>query len=57
VRGVLAFLAERGYEDVQPIVAAEESVLFSLPHELRHDLKSGSGVEATPLRHDAGSLH
>jgi len=57
VRGVLAFLAEHGYEDVQPVAAAEESVLFSLPHELRRDLKARSGVEATTLRHDAGSLH
>ncbi len=57
VRGVLAFLAERGYDDVQPVAAAEESVLFSLPHELRQDLKDRSGIEATTLRHDAGSLH
>ena len=57
VRGVLAFLAERGYGDVQPVAAAEESVLFSLPHELRLDLKARSGIEATTLRHDAGSLH
>ena len=57
VRDVLAFLAEHGYEDVQPVVAAEESVLFSLPHELRRDLKAKSGIEATKVRHDAGSLH
>ena len=57
VRGVLAFLAERGYGDVQPVAAAEESVLFSLPHELRLDLKARSGIEATTLCHDAGSLH
>jgi 4-hydroxy-3-methylbut-2-enyl diphosphate reductase len=57
VRGVLAFLAEHGYEDVQSVTAAEESVLFSLPHELRRDLKAKSGVDATTLRHDAGSLH
>jgi len=57
VRDVLTFLAERGYDDVQPVVAAEESVLFSLPHELRRDLKAQSGIEATTLRHDAGSLH
>ena len=57
VRDVLTFLAERGYEDVHPVVAAEESVLFSLPHELRADLKAQSGVEASSLRHDAGSLH
>jgi 4-hydroxy-3-methylbut-2-en-1-yl diphosphate reductase len=57
VRGVLAFLAERGYDDVQPVSAAEESVLFSLPHELRSDFKAQSGFEATTLRHDSGSLH
>jgi 4-hydroxy-3-methylbut-2-enyl diphosphate reductase len=57
VRGVLDFLAEHGYADVQPVVAAEESVLFSLPHELRRDLKAKSGVDASTLRHDAGSLH
>jgi hypothetical protein len=32
-------------------------VLFSLPHELRRDLNTRSGIEATTLRHDAGSLH
>lgn len=57
VRGVLVFLAEHGYEDVQPVAAAEESVLFSLPHELRRDLKTRSGIDASTLRHDAGSLH
>ena len=57
VRGVLAFLAEHGYEDVQPVAAAEESVLFSLPHELRRDLRARSGVDVITVRHDAGSLH
>jgi Penicillin tolerance protein len=57
VRDVLAFLAARGYEDVQPVVAAEESVLFSLPHELNRDLKAKSGIAATKLRYDMGSLH
>ena len=57
VRGVLTFLAEHGYEDVQPVSAAEESVLFSLPHELRSDFKARSGFEATTMHHDSGSLH
>jgi 4-hydroxy-3-methylbut-2-enyl diphosphate reductase len=57
VRGVLEFLAEHGYEDVQPVAAAQESVLFSLPRELRRDLKAKSGIDAGNLRHDAGSLH
>ena len=62
VRDVLAFLAERGYADVDTVVAAEESLLFSLPNELRRDLKARSGQEPAELRHDpsaadAGALH
>src|SRR5574338_1034967 len=40
VRGVLEYLAQRGYGDVEPVVAAEESLLFALPNEIRRDLKS-----------------
>ena len=43
VRGVLEWLAERGYTDVQEVVSAEESLLFALPPELRRDMKA-SGV-------------
>ena len=62
VRDVLAYLAARGYETVEPVVAAEESLLFALPNELRRDIKRLSGSEAGSVRHDAafedaGSLH
>jgi 4-hydroxy-3-methylbut-2-en-1-yl diphosphate reductase len=40
VRGVLDWLAERGYADVQEVVSAEESLLFALPQELRRDIKA-----------------
>jgi 4-hydroxy-3-methylbut-2-enyl diphosphate reductase len=40
VRDVLALLDQHGYGDVRPVVAAEESLLFSLPVELRRDLKA-----------------
>jgi 4-hydroxy-3-methylbut-2-enyl diphosphate reductase len=40
VKDVLAFLAERGFSDVETITAKEESLLFSLPPELRKDLKA-----------------
>ncbi len=40
VRDVLSYLAQRGYADVQEVVSAEESLLFSLPKELRRDLKA-----------------
>jgi len=56
VRDVLAFLAGHGYEDVQPVVSAQENLLFSLPNELRRDLKARKGVEATAVRHDAGAV-
>ena len=54
VRGVLDYLAERGYGDVTPVVSAEESLLFSLPKELRRDLKA-AGMD-DKMKHDAGSL-
>ncbi len=62
VRDVLAYLAERGYGDVETVVSAQESLLFALPKELRRDLKARSGQEPEQLRHDpasvdAGSLH
>ena len=62
VRDVLSYLAERGYGDVEPVVAAEESLLFALPNEIRRDLKARDGKDAATLRHDAsfsesGSLH
>ncbi|MFI5531734.1 4-hydroxy-3-methylbut-2-enyl diphosphate reductase [Kitasatospora sp. NPDC051853] len=40
VDGVLAFLAERGYADVQTVRTAEEHLVFSLPKELRRDLRA-----------------
>jgi 4-hydroxy-3-methylbut-2-enyl diphosphate reductase len=35
VRGVLDHLAERGWESVEEVTTAEESLVFSLPRELR----------------------
>ena len=40
VDGVLEWLAERGFGDVEIVTAAEESLIFSLPQELRRDLKA-----------------
>ncbi|HEX6919375.1 MAG TPA: 4-hydroxy-3-methylbut-2-enyl diphosphate reductase [Actinomycetes bacterium] len=40
VRGVIDWLGERGYGDVQEVVSAEESLLFALPPELRRDMKA-----------------
>ena len=40
VKDVLATLHEHGFHDVQEITAAEESLLFALPPELRKDMKA-----------------
>lgn len=41
VRGLLELLAAHGYTDVEEIRSAEETLLFSLPKELRSALKQG----------------
>ena len=38
VEGVLGWLAERGFGDVEEFTAATETLTFSLPKELRKDL-------------------
>ena len=40
VQDVLTWLAERGFADVHEVRTAEEDLLFSLPQELRRDLKA-----------------
>ena len=42
VRGVLDWLAEHGYGDVEEVRSAEESLLFALPPELRRDMKAAA---------------
>ena len=44
VSEVLDWLAERGYADVEPVKAAEERLVFALPHEL----KASRGQDAAP---------
>ncbi|WP_168582075.1 4-hydroxy-3-methylbut-2-enyl diphosphate reductase [Gephyromycinifex aptenodytis] len=58
VRDVLDYLARHGYEDVEPVVAAEESLLFALPNEIRRELKRRGKGDSAKLRHDASThLH
>jgi 4-hydroxy-3-methylbut-2-en-1-yl diphosphate reductase len=42
VRGVLDWLGERGYAEVEEVVSAEESLLFALPPELRRDMRKAA---------------
>ncbi|NYI42287.1 4-hydroxy-3-methylbut-2-enyl diphosphate reductase [Demequina lutea] len=40
VRDVLDYLAARGYDTVEEVRTATEDLMFSLPHEIRADLKA-----------------
>ncbi len=40
VEEVLAYLAERGFGEVEEVEPVQESMRFALPHELRKDLRS-----------------
>lgn len=40
VNSVLAWLAERGFNDVEEVETVEEHLIFALPPELRRDLKA-----------------
>ncbi|MFB9882261.1 4-hydroxy-3-methylbut-2-enyl diphosphate reductase [Planobispora siamensis] len=40
VAGVLARLAEHGFDDVEEVHSVEENVRFALPHELRKNLRA-----------------
>jgi 4-hydroxy-3-methylbut-2-enyl diphosphate reductase len=42
VEGVLAWLSARGFGEVEEVVEAKESIIFSLPSELRRDLRTAS---------------
>ncbi len=46
VQEVLNDLADAGYIDVQPVVTAEEDLMFSLPKELRRDLTGQQDARA-----------
>jgi 4-hydroxy-3-methylbut-2-en-1-yl diphosphate reductase len=44
VRGVLDFLAEQGYSDVQEVTTAQEKLVFSLPRELTRSTRSSTAL-------------
>ncbi len=50
VVGVLRWLAERGYDDVQQIESAQEHLQFALPPELRRDLRAAGLPTSLPRR-------
>ncbi len=50
VRDLLAWLAERGFGDIETVTATEETLLFSLPPELRKELKAAGQTQITHTR-------
>jgi 4-hydroxy-3-methylbut-2-enyl diphosphate reductase len=48
VRGVVDHLAERGWDTLQEVTTAEETLTFALPRELR-PARSGGGREQAPV--------
>ncbi|HKS99671.1 MAG TPA: 4-hydroxy-3-methylbut-2-enyl diphosphate reductase [Rugosimonospora sp.] len=43
VEEVLGWLAERGFTDVEEVTTAEERLIFSLPPDLRRDMRAAAG--------------
>ncbi len=52
VEEVLDYLAARGYGDVRNVVTAEEDIQFSLPKELRKDLKAAGNDVSNKVKRD-----
>jgi 4-hydroxy-3-methylbut-2-en-1-yl diphosphate reductase len=46
VMQVLAHLAERGFADVEEVVTTDERLVFSLPQELKRDMKAAAATKA-----------
>jgi 4-hydroxy-3-methylbut-2-enyl diphosphate reductase len=46
VEQVLAHLAERGFADVEEVVTVDERLVFSLPQELKRDMKAAAASRA-----------
>jgi 4-hydroxy-3-methylbut-2-enyl diphosphate reductase len=44
VQEVLLWLSTRGFGDAEEVVTAQEDLLFSLPKELRRDLKEKAAI-------------
>ncbi len=42
VEGVLRWLADREFADVEEVTTAEETLIFALPPELRRDMKAAA---------------
>ncbi len=72
VQEVLDHLAARGFGDVEEVTTADERLTFSLPQELKRDMKAAAAAKARPalghtratwdagpsgVRHPSGERH
>jgi 4-hydroxy-3-methylbut-2-enyl diphosphate reductase len=55
VMEVLDWLAERGFGDVAEVTTAQEKLVFSLPQELRRDMKVGAAARAEGIAKTLGA--
>lgn len=56
VRDVLDLLARQGFADVEEVRTATEDLMFSLPRELRADLRAAGGEDPRPRREQRRDL-
>ena len=56
VRDVVTRLGELGFGEVEEVRTATEDLMFSLPRELRSDLKASGSVDGRPTRGGRTSL-
>jgi 4-hydroxy-3-methylbut-2-enyl diphosphate reductase len=55
VMEVLDWLAERGFGDVAEVTTAQEKLVFSLPQELRRDMKASAAARAEGVAKSLGA--
>ncbi len=57
VQEVLKYLSDRGFYDVEEVRTATEDLMFSLPKEIRADLKKAGTAQTRPTRGGRTSLN
>ena len=53
---VLDHLAERGFADVAEVTTAQETLIFSLPQELKRDMRAAAAQRASSAAHLAATV-
>ena len=56
VMQVLDFLAERGFDEVAEVTTAQEKLVFSLPQELKRDMRTAAAARSAGAAAFAASV-